>query len=276
MIFQVGKPRQAHITQNVVYVRGAFTHFKTTTNGIWKAKQTEHVKCFRFLWGITSSETQGQSNGPGEMARRKFYSTRGRAPGYQPGRKKLGASYALVPTLTGPFPNGQRMLAPNWAQKMLCIIVHDHRTASPEFFLCVCTWRLLTWLAHAPKKCTQSGNLKFDRNSVQLKILSTRKLKTFFSMLNYLVLLLIAILHGRNTLQIYVQLQTVDCLSQEGSNRFSIITVLYVSTTLVFITSLFIARVHGVIVPIIYCLVFFSFKNVQLDCSLMPTSLNHL
>ena len=33
---------------------------------------------------------------------------------------------------------------------------------------------------------------------------------------------------------------------------------------------------HGVIVPIIYCLVFFSFKNVQLDCSLMPTSLNHL
>ena len=142
MILQVGKPRQAHITQNVVYVRGAFTHFKTTTNGIWKAKQTEHVRCFRFLWGITSSETQGQSDGPGEMARRKFSSTRGRAPGYQPGRKKLGAR---VPTLTGP---------------LLCIIVHNHRTASPEFFLCVCTWRLLTWLAHAPKKCTQSGNLR--------------------------------------------------------------------------------------------------------------------
>ena len=48
------------------------------------------------------------------------------------------------------------------------------------------------------------------------------------------------------------------------------------SSTLVFITSLFIVRVHGVIVPIIYCLVLFSFKNVQLDCSLMPTSLNHL
>ena len=27
---------------------------------------------------------------------------------------------------------------------------------------------------------------------------------------------------------------------------------------------------------IIYCLVFFSFKNVRLDCSLMPTTLNHL
>ena len=60
------------------------------------------------------------------------------------------------------------------------------------------------------------------------------------------------------------------------SNRFSIITVLYVSSTLVFITSLSIVRVHGVIVPIIYCLVFFSFKNVQLHSSLMPTSLNHL
>ena len=44
----------------------------------------------------------------------------------------------------------------------------------------------------------------------------------------------------------------------------------------VFITSLSIVRVHGVIVPIIYCLVFFSFKNVRLDCSLMPTTLNDL
>ena len=35
--------------------------------------------------------------------------------------------------------------------------------------------------------------------------------------------------------------------------------MLYVSSTLVFITSLFIVRVHWVIVPIIYCLVFFSF-----------------
>ena len=42
--------------------------------------------------------------------------------------------------------------------------------------------------------------------------------------------------------------------------------MLYVSSTLVFITSLFIVRVHGVIVPIIYCLVFFSFQNMQLDC----------
>ena len=54
------------------------------------------------------------------------------------------------------------------------------------------------------------------------------------------------------------------------------IYVLYVSATLVFITSLSILRVHRVIVPIIYCLVFFSFKNVRLDCSLMPTTFNYL
>ena len=62
----------------------------------------------------------------------------------------------------------------------------------------------------------------------------------------------------------------------EGSNRFSIITVLYVFSTLVFITSLSIVGVHGVIVPIICCLVFFSFKNVCLDYSLMPTTVNYL
>ena len=42
------------------------------------------------------------------------------------------------------------------------------------------------------------------------------------------------------------------------------------------IHNLFIVRLHGVIVPIIYCLVFLSFKIVGLDCSLMPTTLNHL
>ena len=35
------------------------------------------------------------------------------------------------------------MPAPDWAQKMLCIIVPNRRTVSPEFFLWVCTRRLL-------------------------------------------------------------------------------------------------------------------------------------
>ena len=32
------------------------------------------------------------------------------------------------------FQTVKRMLAPDWAQKMLCIIVPNRRTASPEFF----------------------------------------------------------------------------------------------------------------------------------------------
>ena len=36
-------------------------------------------------------------------------------------------------------------------------------------------------LAHAPKKCTQSGNFQFDiKSPSDFKILSTRKLKTLF------------------------------------------------------------------------------------------------
>ena len=201
MILQVGKPRQAHITQNVVYVRGAFTHFKTATNGIWKAKQTEHMKCFRFLWGVTSSETQGQSDGPGEMARRKFSSTRGRAPGFPPGRKKLGASYALVPTLTGPFPNGQANTG-SWLGTKNALYYCAQSPNSISWVLFVCLYMTAIDLTGS---CTKEMHA-VRKPSVQLKILSTRKLKTFFSMLNYLVLLLIAILHGRNTLKIYVQL----------------------------------------------------------------------
>ena len=42
------------------------------------------------------------------------------------------------------FPTVKGMLAPNWAQKMLCIIVPNRRTASPEFFSWVRTRRLLS------------------------------------------------------------------------------------------------------------------------------------
>ena len=56
--------------------------------------------------------------GPGEKARRKFSSTGGKAPGYQ----------------LSPAQTVKQMLAPDWAQKMLCIIVPNRRTASPEFF----------------------------------------------------------------------------------------------------------------------------------------------
>ena len=86
-----------------------------------------------------SSETQGRSVGPGEKARQKFSSTGGKATGY-----RLSPDH---------FQTVKRMLAPDWAQKMLCIIVPNRRTASPEFFSRVRTRRLLTrsrlvWLMH--------------------------------------------------------------------------------------------------------------------------------
>ena len=78
----------------------------------------------------SSSETQGQSVGPGEKARRQFSSTSGRAHGY-----RLSQDH---------FQMVKRMLAPDWAQKMLCIIVTNRQTVSPEFFSCFCTRRLLS------------------------------------------------------------------------------------------------------------------------------------
>jgi len=49
-----------------------------------------------------------------------FLSMGGKAPGYQ-----------LSPD---HFQTVKRMLAPDWAQKMLCIILPNRRTASPELF----------------------------------------------------------------------------------------------------------------------------------------------
>ena len=87
------------------------------------------------------SDTQGRSVGPGEKAR-KFSSTGGKAPGYQ-----------LSP---GNFKPVKRILAPDCAQNMRCFIVTNRRTASPELFLWVRTWRLsawsrLVWLMHQRK-----------------------------------------------------------------------------------------------------------------------------
>ena len=54
----------------------------------------------------------------------------GRAPGY-----RLSPDH---------FQTVKRMLVPDWAQKMLCIIVPNRRTVSPEFFSWVRTRRLLS------------------------------------------------------------------------------------------------------------------------------------
>ena len=72
-------------------------------------------------------------------AGRKFSSKGKKAPGYW-----LSPSY---------FQIIKRMPAPDWAQKMLCIIVPSRRTVSPEFLSWVRTRRLLfrsriVWLMH--------------------------------------------------------------------------------------------------------------------------------
>ena len=55
-----------------------------------------------------------------------------------------GRKSPWVPTLTGPFPKIQAEPAPDWAQKMLCIIVPNRQTHLNELFSCVRTWRLLS------------------------------------------------------------------------------------------------------------------------------------
>ena len=98
------------------------------------------------FWSVRtpSSETQGQSVRSGEKAERKFSSTGKRAPGY-----RLSLNY---------FQKFKPMLAPDWAQKMLCIIMPNRRTVSPEFFLWVRTRRLLflhTCPVRSPSLCMQ-------------------------------------------------------------------------------------------------------------------------
>ena len=88
----------------------------------------KRVVCYTAVFSVVtqrsspppSSETQGQSVGSGEKARRKFSSTDERAPGY-----RLSPNY---------FQKFKRILAPDWAQKMLCTIVPNRRTVSLEFF----------------------------------------------------------------------------------------------------------------------------------------------
>ena len=76
-----------------------------------------------------------------EKRRDESFQVRGeRAPGY-----RLSPNYY--------FQNFKRMLAPDWAQKMLCIIVPNRGTVSPEFFSWVRTRRLLSrsrlvWIMH--------------------------------------------------------------------------------------------------------------------------------
>ena len=77
-----------------------------------------------------SSETQGAVIRVGRKGGTKVFITGERAPGY-----RLSPDH---------FQKFKRMPAPDWAQKMLCIIVPNRRTDLNEFFSCVRTRRLLS------------------------------------------------------------------------------------------------------------------------------------
>ena len=94
---------------------------------------------------------RGSQSGRGKRrAGRKFSSTGERAPGY-----RLSPNY---------FQKFKRMPPPDWVQKMLCTIVPNRRTVSPEFFSWVRTRRLLsrhTCPVRSPSLCVQ-GKLLFS------------------------------------------------------------------------------------------------------------------
>ena len=90
-----------------------------------------------------------------------------------------------VPTLTGPFPNGQAN-ASSWlgTKNALYYCAQSANSFSWVLFVSSYTTAIVSitaCLAHAPKKCTQSGNFQFDiKSPSDFKILSARKLKTVF------------------------------------------------------------------------------------------------
>ena len=108
---------------------------------------------YNFFWVLQSSpssETQGQSVRSGEKTGREFSGKGGRAPGY-----RLSPDH---------FQKFKRMSAPDWAQKMHCIIVPNwgtHLLSSFRVFVHD-GYCLTACLARPPKKCTQPGNFQFD------------------------------------------------------------------------------------------------------------------
>ena len=108
-----------------------------TCNCIWSTEITFEIKKQKYntVYAQNSfyvypilGDPRG-SVGSGEKAGRKFSGTGKRAPGYR-----------LSPNYAQKF---KQMPAPDWAQKMLCI-VPNRRRVSPEFFSWVRTRRLLS------------------------------------------------------------------------------------------------------------------------------------
>ena len=83
----------------------------------------------------------------GRKARRRFSSTGKKAPGY-----RLSPDH---------FQTVKRLLAPDWAQKTLCIIVPNRRTVFPEFFSWVRIRRLFSRHRSCPVRSPSFPNQKW-------------------------------------------------------------------------------------------------------------------
>ena len=118
----------------------------------------------------SSSQTQGQSVGLGERARRKISSTGERAPGY-----RLTKLFPKIQADAGSWLGTKNALyycAPLANSFSWDPLVSSYTTAIVSITAC---------LVHAPKKCRQSENYQFDiKSPSDFKILSARKLKTLF------------------------------------------------------------------------------------------------
>ena len=119
---------------------------------IFQRESDKHfqLEIIKWLCTLIIPETQGQSVGSGEKAGRKFLSTDKRAPGtnsHQTISKNSSGCWLLI---------GHK--------KMLCIIVPNQWTVSPEFFSWVRTQQLLsrhTYPVRSPSLCIQ-GKLLFS------------------------------------------------------------------------------------------------------------------
>ena len=99
-----------------------------------------------------------------------------RPRGSQSGREKrrdesfyYGRKSRWVPTLSGPFPKLQAV-ASSWLGTKNALYYCAQSANTSQWVLFVCSYMtaivsITVCLAHAPKKCTQSGNFQFDIKS---------------------------------------------------------------------------------------------------------------
>ena len=99
---------------------------------------------------------RGSQSGAGEMARQKFSRTGGRTPGYQ--------------VSPDHFQTASRIPAPDWAEKIPCIILPNHFRV---FLHGDCCPAIFIWLVHQNNAC-RAGKFQFD-NPVHFKMLFTQK-----------------------------------------------------------------------------------------------------